>query len=292
MSEMPAHNPCFFQVPDGRKLAYDRYGDEQHQPVVFLHGGGQTRHAWGNSAQRVAEGGFYAITMDHRGHGDSDWHPEGHYEISGFVGDLLYVIDQLSNPPILIGASLGGMTSMLAAAQTNNQCCSGLILVDIAPKIEFSGTNKIMDFMTANPHGFGSLEEAGDVIASYLPHRPKRKDTSGLEKNLRLKADGRWYWHWDPRLLDTWKPKKIDLEELKQFHEHRLAAARQLTIPTMLIRGKLSDVVSEEGAREFLEHVPHAEYVDLEAAGHMVAGDRNDAFCDAVLDFVHRHFIK
>ena len=125
-------------------------------------------------------------------------------------------------------------------------------------------------------------------MAAYLPHRPRPQDTSGLEKNLRLHADGRYRWHWDPRLMTRWNPPHFEPEDAEQIIAERTAAALRLRVPVLLVRGRASDVVSEACAREFLEMVPHAEYVDLEAAGHMVAGDRNDAFTGAVIDFVRR----
>ena len=61
-----------------------------------------------------------------------------------------------------------------------------------------------------------------------------------------------------------------------------------LTIPILLIRGRLSDVVSEEGVKHFLETVPHAEFAELSDAGHTAAGDDNDAFSEVVVQFVDR----
>jgi pimeloyl-ACP methyl ester carboxylesterase len=65
-------------------------------------------------------------------------------------------------------------------------------------------------------------------------------------------------------------------------------AARGLSIPTLLVRGRMSDLLSQEGADEFLAQVPHSQFVDISGAGHMVAGDRNDHFTRAVLDFLAR----
>ena len=62
-------------------------------------------------------------------------------------------------------------------------------------------------------------------------------------------------------------------------------AARRLQAPTLLVRGGSSNVVTPEAARELIEAIPHARYVDVTDAGHMVAGDRNDAFTHEVLSF-------
>jgi pimeloyl-ACP methyl ester carboxylesterase len=134
--------------------------------------------------------------------------------------------------------------------------------------------------------GFASVEEAAAAVAAYNPHRPPPSDLSGLKRNLRQRPDGRWVWHWDPRFLSG-QEGSVDETRVSLLPPERLeAAARALRLPTLLVRGRMSDVLSEEGAREFLEFVPHAEYVDVAGAGHMVAGDRNDIFNDAILRFL------
>jgi non-heme chloroperoxidase len=135
--------------------------------------------------------------------------------------------------------------------------------------------------MHARPEGFDSLQEAADAVAAFLPDRPRPIDLSGLAKNLRRGPDGRLRWHWDPRWLEAGNGHTDAIADLAE-------AARRIAVPTLVIRGRSSDVVSSEGLREFRSLVPHAEYDDVEGAGHMVAGDRNDAFTDAVVSFLLR----
>ena len=277
-----------FSSATGRRIAADAWGDPDAVPVLLLHGGGQTRHAWGGTARAIAGASYLAISMDLRGHGDSDWDPDGDYSGAGFAGDLLAVVEQLGRRPVLVGASLGGITALEAEAASPVPICVGLVLVDVTPRLEIDGVKRIIGFMAARPDGFASLDEAADFVAAYLPHRPRPTDTSGLEKNLRRGADGRYRWHWDPRLMTRWNPGRFDVREAERTIAERTSAARRLRVPVLLVRGRASDVVSEACAREFLEIVPHAEYVDLEAAGHMVAGDKNDVFTGAVTDFVKR----
>ncbi len=270
------------------EIVADAYGDEGAPPVVFLHGGGQTRHAWAASARAVAAAGFRAIAMDHRGHGESGWSRDGDYSIDRFVDDLLGVLAQLGKRAALVGASLGGITALQAETRASTSVSTAVVLVDVTPRLEIEGVRRVVDFMGARPGGFASLEEVAEVVAAYQPHRPRRDDISGLKKNLRRGDDGRWYWHWDPALMQLWAPRRFDPDEGARIHAERLACAQRLRVPSLLVRGRMSDVVSEEGVREFLEAVPHAEFVDLESAGHMVAGDRNDAFTGAVVDFLER----
>lgn len=262
----------------GLRLVGDAWGSPDAPPVLLLHGGGQTRHAWGGTAKSLAQQGWYAIALDLRGHGDSEWCPEGDYMIDTYVADLHKVLGNFRQKPVLVGASLGGMTSLVAEGESPQPISTALVLVDITPRIEQEGADRILAFMTAYPDGFASLEEAADHVASYIPHRPRPKDNSGLAKNLRLGSDGRYRWHWDPNMINP-RRRRRDPERM-------IAAARALKVPTLLVRGKISDVVSDATTQEFLETVPHAKYIDVAEAGHMVAGDRNDVFSKAVIDFL------
>lgn len=282
--------PLRFELPSGVIIAADAFGDPNAHPVVFLHGGGQTRHAWGSTAEELGALGFYALSMDHRGHGDSSWDPAGDYSIEAFVSDLLGVIDEVGTRPILVGASIGGITALMAETQSESGVARGLVLVDVTPRMEKRGVMRIFDFMKGSSNGFESLEAAADAVASYLPHRERPEDLSGLNKNLRLSEDGRYRWHWDPKMLEAWDPDGYSEEDGNRVMKERREACQRLGIPTLLVRGRMSDVVTESQAREFLELVPHAEYVDLEGASHMVAGDKNDVFTESVCHFIRKHF--
>ncbi|KWX25644.1 peroxidase [Mycolicibacterium wolinskyi] len=249
--------------------------------VLLLHGGGQNRHSWKNTGQILANRGLHVIALDSRGHGDSDRSPSANYSVEALCGDILQVLYQVGRPVVLIGASMGGLTGILAAHEAGPELVTKLVLVDVVPRFEKSGSARIRDFMFNHVHGFDSLEQAAEAVAAYLPHRTKPRSPEGLKKNLRLR-DGRWYWHWDPAFLT--KPEDdpfVRVEKLEQ-------AAMNLTIPILLIRGKLSDVVSAEGVQDFLEKVPAAEFVELSDAGHTAAGDDNDAFSAVVVEFVGR----
>ena len=277
----------------GVRLVGDRWGDPAGAPVLLLHGGGQNRHAWKATARALAIAGYEVTAIDARGHGDSGWSTEGHYEMEDHAGDLLAVLDTLDRPPVAVGASMGGMTALWAQGMSDRQLFSALVLVDVTPRMELSGVSRIMGFMSAHPDGFESLEQAADVIAAYNPHRERSGNVEGLRKVLR-ERDGRWHWRWDPRFI-TSKAELMsgdpDAVERRmagmaaQLHE----AARRVEVPTLLIRGAESDLVSPESVQEFLAVVPHAGYVDVSGTGHMVAGDDNDAFTDAVIDFLRRH---
>ncbi|KLI05759.1 peroxidase [Mycolicibacterium conceptionense] len=249
--------------------------------VLLLHGGGQNRFSWKNTGQILADRGLHVVALDARGHGDSDRSPSANYSVEALSADVQQVLYQIGRPVVLIGASMGGLTSILAAHEAGPELVTKLILVDVVPRFEKSGSARIRDFMFTNVDGFDSLEEAAEAVAAYLPYRTKPRSPEGLKKNLRLR-DGRWYWHWDPAFLT--KPEDDPFVRVEKL-EH---AAMALSIPILLIRGKLSDVVSPQGVQDFLEKVPAAEFVELPDAGHTAAGDDNDAFSEVVVEFVGR----
>lgn len=277
-----------FEGYGGLQLVGDELGDPDGPPVMLLHGGGQTRHAWGTTAQVLADKGWHVISLDLRGHGDSAWDDEGDYTLDAFAGDVRRVAATLGGRPVLVGASLGGITSLIAQGEADppGSLASAIVLVDVAPRIEPAGVARIAEFMLAHLDGFADLDEVADAVAAYNPHRPRPTDLNGLKKNVRQRDDGRWYWHWDPRFLVGRLGSK-DETRSAMLNANRLQdAARSLGVPVLLVRGRMSDLLSEEGARELLELVPEARYVDVAGAGHMVAGDRNDLFNDAVVSFL------
>lgn len=265
-------------------------GEAHGNPVVLLHGGGQTRHAWGGAARRIADAGHFAFTIDQRGHGDSAWLEDGSYAFDDYAGDAVAVCNAVAErsgkPPVLVGASLGGISGLMAEHLGGPGLLAGLVLVDITPHMDADGVARIQGFMAERMRdGFATLEEAAAAIAAYLPNRPQPRSLDGLAKNLRQGADGRYRWHWDPAFIDG--PRNINTGAAT-VQQRLVEAARALAIPVLLVRGQQSELVTEAAVADFKRMVPHAEFVDVSGAGHMVAGDRNDAFNDAVLGFLDR----
>ncbi len=271
-------------TPSGMSIAADEWpGDGP--AVVLAHGGGQTRHSWGGTASVLSSHGHRVVSMDLRGHGDSAWDPNGDYSMGAYRDDALAVVEWIGEPVAWVGASLGGMTG-LHAVDAAPERFTALVLVDITPRPAAAGVSRILEFMGKDAiDGFGSLEEAADAIAAYQPHRPRPTDLSGLAKNLRRGEDGRWRWHWDPAFINMRTGGTS--EHARDAHHGELEViARRLTLPVLLVRGKLSDLVTEAEVAEFRQMVPHAGYVDVAGAAHMIAGDKNDVFTDAVVQFL------
>lgn len=283
MSLHPRH--ATFAGAEGNRLEGDVYGHGE-RTALLLHGGGQTRHAWRATARKLAERGFTAVPVDQRGHGDSAWVDSGSYGFRDYAADAILLgqaIEQrFGSKPVAIGASLGGLASLHALGDA--ACFSALVLVDITPRMEARGVAHVQNFMMARAReGFASVDEAAESVAAYLPNRARPPSTEGLRKNLRQRPDGRWYWHWDPRFFDGPGAVNADAGALVPRLEE---AARGLAVPTLLVRGGSSDIVSPESAEAFLKLVPHARFIDVSGAGHMVAGDKNDVFAQAILTFL------
>lgn len=262
-------------------LVADDLGPQDAPVVILMHGGGQTRHSWSGAARALAERGYRVINFDARGHGESDWSPAGAYSLDDRVGDLEAIVGQLDQPFALVGASLGGATAIHAVAGAMRP--AALVMVDIVPHPEPEGISRIVTFMRAHPDGFATLDEAVDAVAAYNPDRPRPRDPNGLMRNLRQREDGRLYWHWDPRIVAARPQDHHDLVR------ESAAALPQTGLPVLLVRGLKSDVVSDSGVAAFRALVPDLEVADVGGAGHMVAGDRNDAFNGAVIAFLERH---
>ncbi|WP_345817343.1 alpha/beta hydrolase (plasmid) [Paraburkholderia sp. PREW-6R] len=271
------------RMDDGITLTATESGEPGQPAVILLHGGGQTRHSWRGTVRTLGELGYHALAFDARGHGESDWSPELNYSHSRLADDLEAVISSVAAEPVVVGASMGGMTAMHAVGRSSGALARALVLVDIAPRVDPKGLRRVHDFLNGHPNGFANIEEASAAVAAYNPHRPRPRDPRGLMKNLRLREDGRLYWHWDPRFFASRN------EEQREKSSNRLLdLCPNIKIPTLLVHGAESDVVSSSGIDELRARLPQLETALMQGAGHMIAGDRNDAFNAAIMVFLER----
>lgn len=271
----------------GVSLVASSWGPTAGDGVLFLHGFGQTRHAWDGVARRLADRGWQTLAPDMRGHGDSPWVDA--YRLPDFIEDVRAAAAWFEGPPVVIGASFGGIMALFAHHE--RALARAIGLVDVVPHFDRQDGRRVQAFMAEHRDGFASLEEAADAVDAFLPNRQRPDNVDGLLRNFVHDADtGRYRWKWDPRFasgVDWLADAPGDLDAVSATVRDRMTgAAKDLSIPTLLVRGRLSNFVSEEAAQDFLELVPHAVYADVLGAGHMVAGDRNDAFGTAVLEFL------
>ena len=272
---------------DGIRLSLRYYGDDRAPVVLMAHGFGQTQYAWEETGRRLAAAGWQAVSYDARGHGESDRAPSGEYDFEQFVEDFRRVCDSLPEPPIVIGASMGGLTALLAHSEKPKVDLKALVLVDIAPRWDERGVTAMLAFMRQNPDGFESLDEASEAIRAFLPHRRRngQSTSASLSRNLRQASDGRWYWHWDPAMLAL-------AEKSSNLQSRLQSASRRLKLPALLVTGGMSELIGAEHAEEFLKLAPHAEHAEVADAAHMVAGDANDRFLGSIMPFLKKQAQK
>jgi pimeloyl-ACP methyl ester carboxylesterase len=266
-------------VHGGLHIVAEELGERGAPTVILGHGGGQTRHSWDRAGHELAAVGYHVINYDLLGHGESEWEPNGDYSYRRRAADLAAISELAGDDFAFVGASLGGLSAMAAAC--HGIVPKALVLVDVVARLAEEGVDRIVGFMTANPDGFASLEQAADAISAYYPDRPRPTRLDGLRKNLREGDDGRFRWHWDPQFLNSGRehgsiPDMLD------------AAEWTARLPTLLVRGMKSDIVTDEGVADLSMRIPGLEVADISGAGHMVAGDRNDQFNAAVIAFLGR----
>jgi pimeloyl-ACP methyl ester carboxylesterase len=274
-----------YVASDGVNIVADVMGDPECPTIILAHGGGQTRFSWSGAMHHLAGAGFRVINYDARGHGQSDWSPDGKYPIDRRWADLSLITNSVREPLAVVGASMGGISALHGVSRGFRP--NALVLVDISPNPDRAGMQRVRDFMASGLGGFATLQDAADAVAAYNPEREQPGKVDGLRKNLRQREDGRWYWHWDPEMV------RLDIEQ-----EHRavlatmdgLRAAGDL--PVLLVRGLQSDVVTDDALTEFKVRFPKLEAVEISGAGHMVAGDKNDVFNGAVVEFLSRKLLR
>jgi pimeloyl-ACP methyl ester carboxylesterase len=265
---------------DGLKLAGSAFGEPANPPVLFFHGGGQSRNAWLGSARKVAEAGYYGISFDLRGHGESDWAADGDYLLDAFGRDVEKLLTQFHHPVTLVGASRGGQ-SVLVGGSRHPQRVRLIMLADVAPDMRDEGVDGIRAFYAQSIEGFATLDDAAESLARHLD-QARLADASKLARSMRQDDAGRWHWRWDPL---TGHPAVLnppsDTESL-------LAAAARVTCPLVMVRAELSHLITDSGVDHFKQLAPQLQVVMAPGVGHMFTSDRNDSFAAQLLDWLER----
>ncbi|GAA1518575.1 alpha/beta fold hydrolase [Nocardioides humi] len=270
-----------WQAPGGPTLVGERHSGAGPL-VVLLHGGFQNRSAWRSAVPELQAAGYEVVTYDLRGHGDSDRSPTGRYDVADHAADLRALLELLDRPAALIGASLGGGAALSVAGHRDRAVrdrVAALVLVDVVPRLEEGGRDRVRAFAADHAAGFASLEDAAQRVASYVGGTPRAG--RGLERSLVLGEDGRYRWHWDPALVDEGFDAYGD-----QLVADQLAASRRLELPTLLLRGGSSDVTSPGAVAEFLAAAPKAVFREIPEVGHMVSAMPNHPYLTAAAEFL------
>ena len=246
-------------------------------PILFLHGGGINAHTWDCVAVMLRER-YRCIALDQRGHGDSEWSPVVDYRVATHVDDIEGFIAATGlERPIVVGQSMGGLNSIGYATRHSDRM-RALVVVDVAPEISAPGAERIRDFSSTpeldSPEGF--LERA----VNFNPIRNPAVLRRSLHYNLRETPAGKWAFKHDQRRRsdDAMRAFTADRERLA-------SEVAKIKCPALIVRGALSDVLTDAAAEKFAHSLPNGRWVRVEKSGHNVQGDNPRGLLDAMTAF-------
>jgi pimeloyl-ACP methyl ester carboxylesterase len=264
-------------VGDGLTLAAETFGKDGNPAVLLAHGGGQCRHVWADTATRLAASGYHVFTLDSRGHGDSDWPTPPRYEPDDFARDFAaaarWRLEADGRPPHYVGASLSGIAGLIAAGLLDQAAFASLTLIDVTPTYNEDALLKARAlFARTAEQGFATEAEAARAVGA-------KPGGSQVGKMLRREAGGRWRWRWDPAFADY-------IQHDERTQRRCSAAAQALSLPVHLVRAGRSEFVDDETTAAFLALTPQLRVTILPDARHVVTGDPEGIYANAILTFL------
>ena len=264
---------------NGINIHYLEWGAEGAPPLVLLHGLRGHARVWEDVAEALC-GDYHVYALDQRGRGDTDHAPGGDYSTDAFVADLAGFVDVIGlDKFILFGHSMGGRNSMAFAGQYPEQL-ERLCIVDIGPRIEPAGGNRITEELRSLPPQFDNFEDALAHVQTgnrFASESVMRRRLGGQTYET---SDGKIGWKFDPaireqRINGTAAPA-ADL----------WPALERITCPTLVVRGTETDLLTEETARQMIDTLDQGTLVEIERAGHMVFEDNPADFIAAVKNWL------
>src|SRR6516165_9150897 len=263
----------------GLRFRYLDWGNEEQQPILFLHGGALTAHTWDLCCLALRDE-FHCLALDQRGHGDTDWAPDADYSIAAQREDVRGFVDELGlDGFVLAGMSMGAINALAFAIHYPKKL-SHLVIIDAGPEIRHPGSRRIRDFVNggANPE---SLDAIIERALAFNPRRDPKILRRSLMHNLRQQADGNWVWKYDRKRF-----QQMD-RDVHTAERHALAdGLAKITVPTLVVRGAESDVFHEEDAERLAQRLPDGRYVTIPRAGHTVQGDNPKDLAEALREFL------
>lgn len=262
------------------KLHYQEWGNPESPAIVMLHGFGVSGHMFDEFADRMQDR-YRLIAIDQRGHGDSDWSAEGDYTRAAFVSDLEGFRETLGlDRFILVGHSMGGLNA-ISYANTYPRHVRALVLVDVGPEAAKEGVDNIVRF-TRGPDEL-EFDEFVELAHRFNQRRTIENIRERMRHRLKPLESGKWTWKFDKRFREKDNGLRIG-SELNNDESWQLF--RDIRVPTLLVRGAESDVLSQEIAERATREMARARLVIVPAAGHSVPGDNPDEFTAAVREFL------
>jgi pimeloyl-ACP methyl ester carboxylesterase len=261
----------------GLRFHYLDWGTAGRSPFVCLHGGAQTAHSWDDFAPVVRED-YHVYALDQRGHGDSDWAPDGDYSRQTQSEDIAAFVSALGlSPFILAGLSMGGINAITYTAQYP-ESVRALVIVDVGPEIEPRGRENIQRFISGIDE-LDSFEAFVERAHRFNPRRSLDNLRQRLSHNLKQLPSGKWTWKFDQKRLSAGIRSGIGPEGLWED-------VRRIRCPTLIVRGGESDILAPEAAERLRAAIPNSRIAVVPGAGHSVMGDNPEGFAAAVQDFL------
>ena len=248
------------------------------QDLVLLHGYTGHARSWDFFAQAMSSR-YRVLALDQRGHGETDWAPPDAYDTSEMVTDLEHFVNALDLREFaLLGLSMGGLVSIGYAGKRPGRLAR-LVIVDIAPELDMEGLKRIQAGVVRSDV-FMSVDEAYARARADNPIPPDDQLRHRIEYSLMRREDGRFTYRYDRALRDPKNPRTgIPAEE-----GWRLVA--NIDVPTLLVRGELSDILSKPVAARMANAIPDCRLVEVAGSSHPVPLDKPDAFLRAVSAFL------
>jgi esterase len=274
-----------FTLPESRHVLVDNmrfhyldWGNAGKRRLLFLHGGGLNAHTWDLVCLSLCDA-YHCLALDLRGHGDSEWSPQGDYAIASHVRDVEGFVDHLGlNDFVLVGMSLGAVTAAGYAA-LHSQKLAALVIVDAGPDIQSSGAQKIRNFVV-DTTTLDSIDEFVEKAVAFNPRRDPRLLRRSLLYNLRATPDGKWM-----RKNDTRHMGVQDIEKVIEDSKRQWQGVSAITCPALVVRGANSDVFRDEDAAKLALSLPNGRWVKVDNAGHTVQGDNPAGLLSVMREF-------
>lgn len=268
----------FIQVGT-RSFHYLEWGDPSNPPMLLLHGYAQTCHSWDFVALALCDK-FRVLSLDQRGHGDSDWSDSGDYSPESYWTDLDLIVKALGlSNLVVMGLSMGGRNAISFTANYPDRV-RALVVVDSTPSMQKTGSERMRKFVQGEDE-LDSVDDFVKRVQEYNPRRPADQIKGSIIHNLKQLPNGKWTWKYDKVLRSPdRKVPGFDYAELLWNH------IEQLDIPTLVVIGSNSDMVNLETANELHKRIKNSRLATVADAGHLVMGDNPAGFEKAVRNFI------
>jgi pimeloyl-ACP methyl ester carboxylesterase len=264
---------------NGLRFHYLDWGNADAQALVCLHGFTSHAHSWDTFAGAMREQ-YHVLALDQRGHGETEWASD--YHADRRVEDLEEFVDALKLEKfVLLGLSMGGRVAFQYASR-HPEKLDRLVIVDIAPETSSSGAQRIADGLR-NRDIFKDPEEAFEAARRANPRPPDDALRARTQHGLKQLEDGTWTFRYDVALRNASGARVMPTREEVQATWDSL---KNITCPTLLVRGSDSDILSPELAQRMLQSIPNARLVEVPNSGHSVPLDNPPGFQEAVRTFL------